>query len=84
MQCGTPSIISKQSGCGEILDKGHQDRLLGHSCNGRMPFILSAPIPLSSNICREEGKKEVDGITWEKVGLKSAPSTRDVLRNYGK
>ena len=21
MQCGTPSIISKQSGCGEILDK---------------------------------------------------------------
>ena len=34
MQCGTPSIISKQSGCGEILDKVIKNGLLGYSCDG--------------------------------------------------
>ena len=33
---------------------------------------------------QEEGKKEVDGITWEKVGLRIRALYEDVLRNYGK
>ena len=33
---------------------------------------------------QEEGKKEVDGITWEKVGLKVRGLYENVLRNYGK
>ena len=33
---------------------------------------------------RDEGKKEVDGITWEKVGLRIRALYEDVLRNYGK
>ena len=33
---------------------------------------------------QEEGKREVDGITWEKVGLRIRALYEDVLRNYGK
>ena len=33
---------------------------------------------------QEEGRKEVDGITWEKVGLRIRALYEDVLRNYGK
>ena len=31
-----------------------------------------------------EGKKEVDGITWEKVGLRIRALYEQVLKNYGK
>jgi hypothetical protein len=31
-----------------------------------------------------EGKKEVDGITWEKVGLRIRALYENVLKNYGK
>ena len=37
-----------------------------------------------SLLCTEEGKKEVDGITWEKVGLRIRALYESVLRNYGK
>ena len=33
---------------------------------------------------QKEGKAEVDGITWEKVGLKVRSLYEDVLRNYNK
>ena len=33
---------------------------------------------------QEEGKKEVDGITWEKVALRIRGLYENVLRNYGK
>ena len=33
---------------------------------------------------QEEGRKEVDGITWEKVGWKIRGLYEDVLRNYAK
>ena len=33
---------------------------------------------------RDEGKKEVDGITWEKVGLRIRALYEQVLKNYGK
>ena len=33
---------------------------------------------------QEDGKKEVDGINWEKVGLRIRALYEDVLRNYGK
>ena len=69
MQCGCPSIISKQSGCGEI----------------RTNVIMVADWDIDAmadaiySICThdalykylsEEGLKEVDQITWEKVGLR--------------
>ena len=68
MQCGTPSIISKQSGCAEILT----------NCIKVDYWDIHAMADAIYSIChndslfhylQEEGKNEVDQITWEKVGL---------------
>jgi glycosyltransferase involved in cell wall biosynthesis len=67
MQCGTPSIISKQSGCAEILS----------NCIKVDYWDINAMADYMYSICNneslfkylsEEGKNEVDQITWEKVG----------------
>ena len=67
MQCGTPTIISKQSGCAEILN----------NCIKVDYWDIEAMADAMYSICHnesmfeylsEEGKKEVDNITWEKVG----------------
>jgi len=67
MQCGCPCIISKQSGCGEILSNvikvdywdidAMADAIYSICTNDSLYQYLS-----------EEGLKEVDQITWEKVG----------------
>lgn len=83
MQCGTPSIISKQSGCGEILDKVIKtDYWDIHAMADAIYSICMNPSLF--HYLQEEGKKEVDGITWEKVGLRIRALYEDVLRNYGK
>lgn len=67
MQCGTPTIISKQSGCAEIL----------HNCIKVDYWDINALADAIYSIChneslfhylQEEGRNEVDQITWEKVG----------------
>ena len=67
MQCGTPSIISKQSGCAEILT----------NCIKVDYWDIHAMADAIYSICsndslfhylQDEGKKEVDQITWVKVG----------------
>lgn len=67
MQCGTPSIISYQSGCAEIL----------HNCIKVDYWDIHALADAMYSICtneslfrylQEEGKNEVDQITWVKVG----------------
>ena len=67
MQCGTPSIISYQSGCAEIL----------HNCIKTDYWDIHAMADAIYSIChnpslfsylQKEGLKEVNGITWEKVG----------------
>ena len=67
MQCGVPSIISKQSGCAEILN----------NCIKVDYWDINAMSDAMYSICtndalyqylKEEGRKEVDQITWEKVG----------------
>ncbi len=67
MQCGVPSIISKQSGCAEILDK----------CIKTDYWDINAMADAMYSLCTNdshheylkiEGKNEVDQITWEKVG----------------
>lgn len=67
MQCEVPTIISKQSGCAEILDK----------CIKIDYWDINAMADAIYSICtndslyrylKEEGKKEVDAITWDKVG----------------
>lgn len=69
MQCCVPTIISKQSGCAEILEK----------CIKVDYWDIHAMADAIYSICtnhslydylKEEGKKEVDAITWDKVGEK--------------
>ena len=81
MQCNVPSIISYQSGCAEILDK----------CIKTDYWDIQAMADAIHSICtnqslyeylRVEGKKEVDGIVWEKVGLKVRALYDQVLQNW--
>lgn len=69
MQSGVPSIISKQSGCAEILEK----------CIKIDYWDINALADSIYSICtndslyeylRDEGIKEVNEITWEKVGVR--------------
>ena len=67
MQCGTPSIISKQSGCGEILNKVIKvDYWDIHAMADAIYSICTNPGLFQ--YLQEEGVKEVNEITWEKVG----------------
>ncbi|MGL5959030.1 MAG: glycosyltransferase, partial [Phocaeicola sp.] len=67
MQCSVPTIISKQSGCAEILDKCIKtDYWDIHAMADAIYSICTNP-GLYDYLC-VEGKKEVDGIQWEKVG----------------
>ena len=69
MQCQCPTIISKQSGCAEILDKCIKvDYWDTHALADAIYSICTNPSLY--NYLKEEGKKEVDAITWEKVGYK--------------
>ena len=81
MQCGVPSIISKQSGCSEILN----------NCIKVDYWDINAMADAMYSICtndslytylKDEGKKEVDQITWEKVGLKIRDLYEQTLRKY--
>lgn len=67
MQCSVPTIISKQSGCAEILNKcvklDYWDiQALADAIYGICSY------PAFYDYLKEEGKKEVDEIKWEYVG----------------
>ena len=83
MQCGVPSIISKQSGCAEILDKCIKvDYWDIHAMADAMYAICT--YPALYEYLRDEGKKEVDGIKWEDAGMKVRRIYDEVLKNYNK
>ena len=67
MQCGTPSIISKQSGCAEILTNCINVDYWDIHALADAIYSICANDSLFQDL-KEEGKKEVDQITWEKVG----------------
>jgi glycosyltransferase involved in cell wall biosynthesis len=69
MQCGVPSIISKQSGCAEILDYAikvdYWDiEALADAIYGLITY------PAFHNFLKEEGLNEVNNIKWEYAGQK--------------
>ena len=83
MQCSVPTIISKQSGCAEILEKCIKtDYWDIHAMADAIYSICTNPSLYE--YLRDEGKKEVDNIVWEKVGLKVRALYDQVLNNYGK
>ncbi len=69
MQCGVPSIISKQSGCAEILD--HAIKLDFWDVEGMADAMYAlTQYKDYHEFIKEEGIKEVASITWAKAGLK--------------
>ena len=81
MQCGTPSIISKQSGCAEILDKCIKtDYWDVHAMADAIYAICTYPSLFK--YLQEEGIKEVNGITWEKVGVRIRHLYDQTISNY--
>jgi glycosyltransferase involved in cell wall biosynthesis len=69
MQCGVPSIISKQSGCAEILNYAikvdYWDiEALADAIYGLITY------PVYHSWLKEEGLKEVNNIKWEYAGQK--------------
>lgn len=69
MEMGVPSIISKQSGCAEILTNVIKtDYWDIDAMADAMHSIISYPAMYS--YLRDEGIKEIKEITWEKAGRK--------------
>ncbi len=69
MQMGVPSIISKQSGCAEILD--NVIKIDYWDTNAMADAIYSViQYPAMYNELREKGLAEVNQITWDKAGAK--------------
>ena len=69
MQCGVPSIISKQSGCAEILDYAVKvDYWDIEALADAMYSIIT--YPAMHEFLKVEGKREVDNIKWEYAGQK--------------
>jgi glycosyltransferase involved in cell wall biosynthesis len=69
MQCGVPSIISKQSGCAEILEKAIKTDYWDIEAMADAMYSIIT-YPSMSEYLKTEGKAEVDRLTWEKAGLK--------------
>ena len=83
MQCSVPSIISKQSGCAEILTKCIKiDYWDIHAMADAIYSICT--YPALYDYLREEGKKEVDQIKWENVGYKLRAIYDEVIKNSTK
>jgi len=81
MQCSVPSIISKQSGCAEILDKCIKTDYWDIQAIADAIYAICT-YPSLYEYLREEGKKEVDNILWEDVGYKVRNIYNEVLQNY--
>ncbi len=69
MQCGTPSIISYQSGCAEILNKVIKTDYWDVDAMADAIYSICT-YPEMANFLKVEGKKEVDSIVWEDAGKK--------------
>lgn len=69
MEMGVPSIISKQSGCAEILDNVIKtDYWDIDAMADAIHSIISYPAMYKT--LRDKGIEEIHGITWEKAGKK--------------
>jgi glycosyltransferase involved in cell wall biosynthesis len=69
MQCGVPSIISKQSGCAEILNNAVKVDYWDIEAMAEAMYSI-VTYPAMYEYLKAEGKREVDAITWEDAGLK--------------
>lgn len=81
MQMGVPSIISKQSGCAEILSNVIKtDYWDIDAMADAINSIVTYPAMYEQ--LREDGLNEVNQITWDKAGAKVIDIYRKVLSYY--
>ena len=78
MQMGVPSIISKQSGCAEILDNVIKTDYWDVDAMADAIFAITN-YPALYRQLREDGLKEVAQITWDKAGKKVIDIYKNVL-----
>ncbi len=69
MQVGVPTIISKQSGCAEILDRAIKVDYWDIDALADAIYAIIS-YPSLYDFMRKEGKDEVDQIKWEYAGKK--------------
>ena len=69
MQMGCPSIISKQSGCAEILDNVIKTDYWDIDAMADAMHSICTNDALHKTL-RDRGIEEIHGITWEKAGQK--------------
>ncbi|MDE5878291.1 MAG: glycosyltransferase family 4 protein [Muribaculaceae bacterium] len=80
MEMGVPSIISKQSGCAEILDNVIKtDYWDIDAMADAMHALIS--YPALHNTLRDKGIEEIHGITWEKAGKKVIDIYKKVIND---
>ena len=81
MQCSVPTIISKQSGCAEILEKCIKTDYWDIQAMADAIYAICT-YPALYEYLKVEGKREVDEIKWEDVGHKVRRIYEDVLTKY--
>lgn len=81
MQCSVPTIISRQSGCAEILEKCIKTDYWDINAMADAIYAICT-YPGLYDYLRDEGKKEVDAIKWEDVGLKVRRIYEEVMKRY--
>lgn len=82
MEMGVPSIISKQSGCAEILDNVVKiDYWDIDAMADAIHSIIS--YPAFHETLRRDGIEEIKGITWEKAGKKVIDIYKNVIASRG-
>ncbi|MDO9633482.1 MAG: glycosyltransferase family 4 protein [Paludibacter sp.] len=79
MQVGTPSIISKQSGCAEILTHAIKTDYWDIDAMADAIYAI-VKYPAMYNSLRNLGKEEVDNIKWVDAGLKVRAIYEGALR----
>lgn len=81
MQMGVPSIISKQSGCAEILSNVIKTDYWDIDAMADAVYSICNNPALYSQL-REDGLAEVAQITWDKAGKKVIDIYKQVLSAY--
>ncbi len=79
MQVGTPTIVSKQSGCAEILNNAIKTDYWDVDAMADAIYSI-VKYPAIYKSLREKGKEEVDNITWEAAGKRVRDIYNKVLK----
>ncbi len=79
MQCGVPSIISKQSGCAEILTNAIKTDYWDIDAMADAMYSIIT-YPSMAEYLKEEGIKEVNEIKWEYAGQKVRKIYESVIK----